>query len=41
MDRFIKLINPKYTFMGEKDFQQLFLVNKFIGKKFKNKIYQL
>lgn len=25
--------------MGEKDFQQLFLVNKFIGKKYKNKIY--
>ena len=39
MDRFIKLINPNYTFMGEKDFQQLFLVNKFIGKKYKNKIY--
>ena len=39
MDRFIKLINPKYTFMGEKDFQQLFLVNKFIGKKYKNKIF--
>ena len=38
MDRLIKLINPKYTFMGEKDFQQLFLVNKFIGKKYKNKI---
>jgi pantoate--beta-alanine ligase len=39
MDRFIKLVNPKYTFMGEKDFQQLFLVKKFIEKKFKNKIY--
>ena len=39
MDRFIKLINPKYTFMGEKDFQQLFLVNKFIGKKCQNKIF--
>ncbi len=39
MDRLIKLINPKYTFMGEKDFQQLFLVNKFIGKKYKNKIF--
>ena len=39
MDRFIKLINPKYTFMGEKDFQQLFLVNKFIVKKYKNKIF--
>ena len=36
MDRLIKLINPSYTFMGEKDFQQLFLVNKFIGKKYKN-----
>ena len=40
MDRFIKLIKPKYTFMGEKDFQQLFLVNKFISKKYKNKIYR-
>ena len=39
MDRLIKLIKPKYTFMGEKDFQQFFLVNKFIGKKYKNKIY--
>ena len=39
MDRFVKLIKPKYTFMGEKDFQQLFLVNKFISKKYKNKIY--
>jgi len=39
MDRFIKLIKPKYTFMGEKDFQQLFLVNKFIAKKYKNKIF--
>jgi len=38
MDRLIKLIDPKYTFMGEKDFQQLFLVNKFIGKKYKNNI---
>ena len=39
MDRFLKLINPKYTFMGEKDFQQLFLVKKLINKKYKNKIY--
>ena len=39
MDRFIKLINPNYTFMGEKDFQQLFLVKKFLGKKYQNKIY--
>jgi len=39
MDRLIKLINPKYTFMGEKDFQQFFLVNKFIGKKYKNNIF--
>ena len=39
MDRLIELINPKYTFMGEKDFQQLFLVKKFINKKYKNKIF--
>ena len=39
MDRLIKLINPKYTFMGEKDFQQLFLVKNFIGKKYKINIF--
>jgi pantoate--beta-alanine ligase len=39
MDRFIKLINPKFIFMGEKDFQQLFLINRFISKKYKSKIY--
>jgi pantoate--beta-alanine ligase len=40
MEQFIKLINPKYIFMGEKDFQQLFLINKFIIKKNNSKIYQ-
>ena len=40
MDKFIKLINPKYIFMGEKDFQQLFLINKFIIKKYNSKVYQ-
>jgi pantoate--beta-alanine ligase len=40
MGLFIKLINPKYIFMGEKDFQQLFLINKFIIKKCNSKIYQ-
>ena len=39
MDRLIKLINPRYTFMGEKDFQQLFLVKKFIGEKYKKNIF--
>jgi pantoate--beta-alanine ligase len=37
MDRLVNLINPKKIFMGEKDFQQLYLVNKFINKKYKNK----
>jgi len=39
IDRFIKIINPKYIFLGEKDFQQLFLIKKFIKKKYKTKIY--
>ncbi len=39
MDRFIKLINPKYVFMGEKDFQQLFLVKNYIKKKYKTLTY--
>jgi len=40
MEQFTKLINPKYIFMGEKDFQQLFLINKLIIKKYNSKIYQ-
>ena len=40
MSRFIKLIKPKYIFMGEKDFQQLYLINKFIIKKYTSKIYK-
>ncbi len=38
MDRLVKLIKPKKIFMGEKDFQQLYLVKKFIKKKYKSKI---
>ena len=37
--RFVKLISPKIVFMGEKDFQQFFLVKKFIEKNFKTKVY--
>ena len=33
MNRLTKIIKPKKIFMGEKDFQQLFLVRKFISKK--------
>jgi pantoate--beta-alanine ligase len=40
MNRFIGLILPKYVFMGEKDFQQFFLVKNFIEKKYKTKIHQ-
>ena len=32
MDRFTKIIKPKKIFMGEKDFQQLYLVKKYIEK---------
>ena len=38
MDRLITLINPKKVYMGEKNFQQLYLVKKFIEKKYKSKI---
>ena len=39
LDRFIKLITPKIMFMGEKDFQQFFLVQRSISKKYTTKIY--
>jgi len=38
MNRLTSLIKPKKIFMGEKDFQQLFLVRNFIEKKFQTKV---
>ena len=38
MNRLTALINPYKIFMGEKDYQQLYLVKNFIEKKYKSKI---
>ena len=38
INQFLNIIEPKYMFLGEKDFQQLYLIKKFINKKFKTKI---
>ena len=38
MDRLLKIIKAKKVFMGEKDFQQLFLVKKYLSKKYNIKI---
>ena len=38
MNRLTKIINPKKIFMGEKDFQQLFLVKNFLEKRYKTKV---
>ena len=38
MDRFTKVIRPYKIFMGEKDLQQLYLVKKYIQKKYKCRI---
>jgi len=38
LNQFVKLISPKKIFMGEKDYQQFFLVKKFIEKKYKSKV---
>ncbi len=38
INQFLNIIEPKYMFLGEKDFQQLYLIKKFIKKKFKTKI---
>ena len=39
LNRFIKLISPKLMFMGEKDYQQFFLVRDFISKKYHTIVY--
>jgi len=38
INQFLKKIKPRYLFLGEKDYQQLFLIKKFISNKFKTKI---
>ena len=38
MTRLTKLVKPSKIFMGEKDFQQLLLVKRYIEKNFKSKI---
>jgi len=40
MDRLTKLIRPKKIYMGEKDFQQTYLVKKFLKKKYLSKIIE-
>ena len=39
LDRFIELISPQKMFMGEKDFQQFFLVKNYIENKYDTKVY--
>ncbi len=38
LNRFTGIIKPKKIFMGEKDYQQFFLVRKFIERKYKTKV---
>ena len=40
MDRLTDLIKPKKIFMGEKDYQQFYLVKKYLNKKYSSKIIQ-
>ncbi len=39
INQFLKKIKAKYMFLGEKDFQQVFLIRNYIKKKFKTKVY--
>ena len=36
IERFIKIINPKKIYMGQKDMQQLMIVKYFVSKKYKH-----
>ncbi len=38
MERLTKIIKPQKVYLGEKDFQQLFLVNKYMPKQYNMKI---
>ena len=39
LNRFIKMISPKILFMGEKDYQQFYLVRDYISKKYKTRVF--
>ena len=39
INQFLIKLKPKYMFLGEKDYQQLFLIKNFIKNNFKTKIY--
>jgi len=39
INQFLKKIKPRFIFLGEKDYQQLFLIKKFIRKKFKIRVF--
>jgi len=39
LNNFVKLISPKIMFMGEKDYQQYYLVQDFISKNYKTRVY--
>jgi len=39
LNRLVKLISPRLIFMGEKDYQQFFLVKNFIEKNYKTKVH--
>jgi pantoate--beta-alanine ligase len=38
INQYLNIIKPRYMFLGNKDFQQLYLIKKFVKKKFKTKI---
>ena len=39
LNRFVEIITPQKIFMGEKDFQQYFLVKNYIENKYNTKVY--
>ena len=39
LNRFVKLISPTMMFMGEKDYQQFFLVRDFISKNYMTRVF--
>ena len=38
INQFLKIVKAKYLFLGEKDFQQVYLIKNFIKNKFKTKV---
>tara|TARA_E500000331_G_scaffold167002_1_gene161668 strand:+ start:402 stop:1211 length:810 start_codon:yes stop_codon:yes gene_type:complete len=40
INQFLSFMKPRYIFLGEKDYQQIYLIKKYLSKKYNTKIFK-